>query len=67
MECSDAVGKPVYALEESAGLSPTCDDESIMSHNMNLEALDPTGGSFLALLKGLPQYRMIHFFDLGFK
>ena len=29
MECSDAVGHPVYAMEESAGCSPTCNDEGI--------------------------------------
>ena len=59
-------GRNVFACPLSASIVPRANDGNIASFFAEMEALAPTNGSFQAILRGLPGYRIIHIFDKGF-
>ena len=67
LEAFDLEGKPIYTLNLSASTSPRATDESISFHFLDVESQAGLQGGLTAMLVGLPGYRVVHFFDNGFR
>ena len=66
-EMSDLEGRPVFTLPLSASTSPRATDESMGYFILDLEAVAQLQGGLTEILVGLPGYRVVHFFDNGFR
>ena len=67
MECASMSGMPVFSLVLTASISPTNTDESVMANMCLTDHALGLQGNVLRLIRGLPGYRLVHFFDNGFK
>ena len=65
MEVVTATGKVIWTFPLGGSISPRDTDEGLSQWFLNIEALSPNQGSFEALLRGLPGYRVVHLFDKG--
>ena len=62
----DSLGRLVWGSSLTGASSPTNSDESWAEAMRQLQAMTNSPGGFMSLIRGRPEFAVVHFFDRGY-